>query len=156
MGDDYETPCEAWKILLDRIEDKTLRIYEPFYCSGRSKRIVEGHGFPHVIHEQRCFFNNPPNPNEYDIILSNPPYSNLPKIFCVLKELDKPWAMLIHLVSISNQYFQNAIRDSSKLQLIIPKKRIHFIREGEGTKRCNFDTAWVCYGLNLPQTIMYA
>ena len=47
----------------------------------------------------------------------------------------------------------------NQLQIIIPKKRIHFLKKinGEISKnlgnRCNFDTFYYCYKINLEKDI---
>ena len=148
--DDYETPELAWNMLLSKIDDKNIRIYEPFYCNGLAKTLLNKHGFNNVIHEpSRCFFNNCPASQDYDVIFTNPPYSNLRQVFAKLRELDKPFAVLVPLLVLATQYFQNSVEDMSKLQIIIPKKRLGFIRAGIQIRRGNFDTVWLCYGLNL-------
>ena len=85
----------------------------------------------------------------FNFIFTNPPYSNLRQVFAKLRELDKPFAVLVPLLVLATQYFQNSVEDMSKLQIIIPKKRLGFIRAGIQIRRGNFDTVWLCYGLNL-------
>jgi hypothetical protein len=152
MSDEYETPEGAWGMILKHIPDKRTRIYEPFYCTGRARVSIQAHGFSNVIHERRDFFSERLALSEYDVIVTNPPYSKLAPIFKVLKEINKPFAMLVPLSCIATQYFQKSVES---FQLVIPKKRMDFIKDGTQLNRCNFETVWVCSGLDLPATISY-
>ena len=38
---------------------------------------------------------------------------------------------------------------------IIPKSRIHFVKNGEQTKSSWFDTIWVCYNMGLENDITF-
>ena len=47
------------------------------------------------------------------------------------------------------KYFQD------KIQIVIPKTRIHFVKNGLQTKASWFDTLWVCYKMNLEKDIIF-
>ena len=83
--DDYVTPKEVWKLLINFVNSNQI-IYEPFYCDGKSKEYLNDLGFKNVIHpKDEDFFSNY-NKYNYDIIISNPPYSIKSKIFKKLKK----------------------------------------------------------------------
>ena len=70
--DDYMTPKYAWENIKEYIpKDKV--IWEAFYGNGNSGRFLTELGF-NVIHQEIDFFNDETLP-EYDIIVSNPPFS---------------------------------------------------------------------------------
>jgi hypothetical protein len=50
------------------------------------------------------------------------------------------------LATLSREYFKRLFIDRD-FMLALPHKRIQFIKEGEITSKCNFETAFFCYGL---------
>jgi len=74
-----------------------------------------------------------------------------------LIELDKPFIMIGSQQLLFTQYFKNIMKDK-KLQLIVPKRRIQFIKIEDGKyvdtgNRCNFDCLYFCYKMNLDKDI---
>ena len=149
-SDDYETPESAWDLVLDSIS-KDLVIWEPFYCHGRAGNYLRTKGYK-VIHENKDFFTY--EPEHYDIIVTNPPFSKRKEIFNKLKQLDKPFAILVPTVSLNNQYFCNLFRDE-EFNLVFPTKRIQFIKDGKVTNKCNFDCVWICHKILSPRRICW-
>ena len=90
---------------------------------------------------------------EYDIIVSNPPYSMKKKIFQRLAVLDKPFILILPISTISKQFVKVLERD--KVQMIIPSKRMQFERAGVELSRCWFDTCFLCYKMNLERDITF-
>jgi hypothetical protein len=150
--DDYMTPKSAWENIKNYIPlEKT--IWEAFYGDGKSGDILKNMGF-NVIHDQEDFFLN----NKGDIIVSNPPFTKAKEILTRLKELDKPFILILPSSKINTQYVRNFFKNlnGSKLQIIIPRKRIQFIKDGkELQNKCNFDCFYYCYKLNLPNDIIW-
>jgi len=151
--DDYMTPKSAWEDIKDYIpRDKV--IWECFYGNGDSGRYFTELGF-NVIHEELDFYEH----NLGDIIISNPPYSDTKNIMKRLNDLDKPFIMLMPSSKINTSYFREAFK--GRIQIIIPKKRIHFLKlvNGEAPKdwknACNFDCFYYCYKLDLPTDIVW-
>lgn len=153
--DHYNTPKYAWEWLLPYIpKDKV--IWEPFYSNGRSGEILTELGF-NVIHKNIDFFKN----NEGEIIISNPPFSNQKEIINRLMELDKPFILLMSAYKLNTK----AIRDNFKnkqLQMIIPPKRIQYIKLNENMEedkeqpnKCNFESVYYCYKMNLAKDIIF-
>ena len=147
--DDYMTPKYAWEDIIEFIpQDKV--IWEAFYGDGKSGTYLQELGF-NVIHEPIDFFEN----NKGDIVVSNPPFTKIPKILERLKELEKPFIMIMPSSKINTQYFRKLFCNSTDpIQIIIPKKRIAFDKMVDGevkpTKSCNFDCYYYCYKMNLP------
>jgi hypothetical protein len=154
--DDYMTPKYAWENINQYIpKDKV--IWEAFYGDGESGKYLKELGFD-VIHEPIDFFEN----NKGDIIVSNPPFSKCKEIMPRLKELDKPFILILPSSKINTQYFRENFKNSdSQLQIIIPRRRIHFEKQINGQKpegwgdRCNFDCFYYCYKMNLPRDIIW-
>tara|TARA_R100001244_G_scaffold92713_2_gene69943 strand:- start:826 stop:1347 length:522 start_codon:yes stop_codon:yes gene_type:complete len=155
--DDYMTPKYAWTSIQQYIpQDKV--IWEPFYGNGQSGQDLRDLGFD-VIHEPKDFFSYTP---EYDIVVSNPPFSKSKDVMNRLKELDKPFILIMPIPKLITSYFRENFKDTdTPLQLIIPRTRIHFVKHINGKPvdgwkpMCNFDCFYYCYKMNLPRDIMW-
>ena len=151
--DDYMTPKYAWENIKQFIpKDKV--IWEAFYGDSTSGRYLTELGF-NVIHEQVDFFEN----NLGEVIVSNPPFSQIKEIMKRLLILDKPFILILPSSKINTSYFREW--KDKHLQIIIPRKRIHFIKKIDGkipeTNRnaCNFDCFYYCYKMDLPNDIVW-
>ena len=149
--DDYMTPKCAWENIKQYIP-KEKEIWEAFMGDGKSGLYLEELGF-NVIHNDNDFFES----DEGDVIVSNPPFSKCKEIIPRLKALDKPFILILPCSKISTQYFRENFKDSdTPLQIIIPRKRIQFIKNGnELQNKCNFDCFYYCYKMNLPRDIIW-
>ncbi len=151
--DDYMTPDHAWADISGYIPN--VKIWEAFYGDGESGITLQAMGFD-VIHEERDFYGEPP---EYDCIVSNPPFSDAKKVMKRMAELDKPFIMIMPSSKINTSYFRENFKDKG-IQIIIPRKRIHFIKLVDGVKVeqkncCNFDCFYYCYKIGLPRDIVW-
>ena len=152
--DDYMTPKYAWENIAHLIpKDKV--IWEAFYGDGESGKYLNELGF-NVIHEPVDFFEE----NLGDIIVSNPPFSKSKEVMKRLKELDKPFIVILPASKICTNYIRENYKNS-ELQIIIPRKRIHFVKlvDGkavEGWKNsCNFDCFYFAYKMNYNKDIIW-
>ena len=122
--------------------------YYAFYGDGESGEHLTKLGFE-TIHKEIDFFES----DEGEIIVSNPPFSLVKKIVPKLIELDKPFILLMPVSKIATQYFKPL---KNKVQIIIPEKRINFIKNGnEKTSNCNFDCFYYCYKIELEEDITW-
>jgi hypothetical protein len=151
--DDYMTPKSAWDNIKHLIpKDKV--IWEAFYGDGKSGTYLEELGFE-VIHEPVDFFEN----DLGEIIVSNPPFSKSKEIMDRLLVLDKPFILIFPASKICTSYFRKW-KDKG-LQIIIPRKRIHFEKQIEGKKpegwknACNFDCFYYCYKIGLDSDLVW-
>ena len=152
--DDYMTPKHAWEDIKDYIpKDKV--IWEAFYGNGKSGAYLKELGF-NVIHDKIDFFIE----NKGDVVVSNPPFSLSKEVLHRLKELDKPFILILPSSKINTQYIRQLFKND-KLQIIIPRKRIHFEKLIEGKKpdgwrnACNFDCFYYCWKINLEKDIVW-
>jgi hypothetical protein len=151
--DDYMTPKSAWFNIKDYIPKDKI-IWEAFYGDGSSGEYLKELGF-NVIHKPVDFFKN----NLGDIIISNPPFSKSKEIMKRLKELDKPFILILPSSKINTSYFREW--KDKDLQIIIPRKRIHFKKliagkVPDGWKNsCNFDCFYYCYKMKLSKSITW-
>jgi hypothetical protein len=156
--DDYCSPKYVWENIKQFIpKDKV--IYEPFYCNGESGKDLQDMGYK-VIHEPVDFFEYCTK-FEYDILVSNPPFSLKKEIYTKLIELDKPFIMISPSSLINTQYMRKLFNNNeNKLQIIIPRKRIQFTKKLENGEylnenRANFDCFYYTYKMNLKNDITW-
>lgn len=153
--DDYMTPKYAWENIIQFIpKDKV--IWEAFYGDGNSGTHLRELELT-VFHEPIDFFVE--EPNHWDLIVSNPPFSQTKAILDRLLVLDKPFIILLPSSKINTSYMR--AWKNKHLQIIIPRKRIHFLKKVEGIvpenwrNACNFDCFYYCYKMNLPTDIVW-
>lgn len=152
--DDYMTPKYAWENIR-HIIPKDKVIWEAFYGDGESGKYLTELGF-NTIHEEVDFFEN----NLGEIIISNPPFSLSKEVLTRLKELGKPFVMILPSSKINTQYFRKLFAEEN-IQIIIPRKRIHFVKLVNGEKpegwknACNFDCFYYCWKMELPKDIIW-
>lgn len=152
--DDYMTPKYAWEDIINYIP-KNKVIWEAFYGNGNSGKYLKELGF-NVIHEPIDFFKE----NKGDIIVSNPPFSLSKEVLTRLKEINKPFILLLPSSKINTQYVRQLFMND-KLQIIIPKKRIHYEKLIKGKKpddwknACNFDCFYYCWKIDLEKDITW-
>ena len=153
VHDDYMTPKYVWENIQQFIPKDKI-IWEPFFGDGTSGEHLRELGFE-VIHKPIDFFQH----NVGDIIVSNPPFSQSKNVLSRLRELDKPFILILPSSKINTSYIRENYKDDG-LQIIIPRKRIQFIKmvNGEITEQknsCNFDCLYFCYRMNLPKDIIW-
>jgi len=154
--DDYMTPKSAWDNIKNYIpKDKV--IWECFYGDGDSGKYLNELGF-NVIHESVDFFKK----DLGEILVSNPPFSKKKQVLTRLKELGKPFIMIMPSSSINTLYVRELFSTcKDKLQIIIPRRRINFTKKIDGKipegwgNRCNFDCFYYCWKMNLSQDIIW-
>jgi len=147
--DDYMTPKYAWNNIKHLIP-KDKKIWEAFYGDGKSGTYLTELGFD-VIHDDSDFFES----NKGDIVVSNPPFSKTKEVLTRLKELQKPFILILPSGKINTQYVRENYKNQG-LQIIIPRKRIQFVKNGnELQNKCNFDCFYYCYKLGLPHDIIW-
>ncbi len=152
--DDYMTPKYAWENIQHLIpKDKV--IWEAFYGDGESGNYLTELGYE-VIHEPVDFFEN----DMGDIIVSNPPFSKTKDVMRRLKELDKPFVLILPASKLCCSYIRENYKET-ELQIVIPRKRIQFIKRVNGEipkdykSKCNFDCFYYCYKMNFNKDITW-
>jgi len=156
--DDYMTPKYAWENIEQYIpKDKV--IWEAFYGNGDSGKYLTELGC-NTIHKNIDFFEN----DLGEIVVSNPPFTLIPEVLTRLKLLNKPFIMIMPSSKINTKYFRKTFLDvmeTDPMQIIIPKKRIGFIKTVNGKipenykSSPNFDCFYYCWKMNLPRDIIW-
>ena len=151
--DDYMTPKYVWENIKHLIPKDKI-IWEAFYGDGTSGKYLTELGF-NVIHEPVDFFEN----SLGEIIVSNPPFSKSKEVMDRMYELDKPFILIFPSSKINTSYFRKW--KDKNIQIIIPRKRIHFIKHVNGElvnglkNACNFDCFYYAYKMNLSNDITW-
>jgi hypothetical protein len=110
-----------------------------------------------VIHEPDVDFFDA---KKGEVVISNPPFTMKKETLKRLKQLDMPFILIMPCSTLTTVYCRETFKDDN-LQIMIPKKRIQFIKmkDGEYVKdaknMCNFDCFYFCYKMNLPRDIIW-
>ena len=149
-SDNYVTNADDWLRIKDYIPKDKI-IWSPFYCDGKQKEYFAEMGFD-IIHEDKDFFSYTP---EYDIVIDNPPFSKKKEILAKLKELDKPFILIVPSMMLSYKYFQEDFKNN--IQVIIPSKRINFKHLNSDKKNYSppFASFYFCYKMNLEKDLIF-
>lgn len=154
--DDYMTPKYAWENINQYIPKDKI-IWEAFMGDGASGKYLKELGCKEVIHDYDDFFES----DKGEILISNPPFSKCKDILPRLKELDKPFILIMPSSKICTSYMRIFKDNENHIQIIIPRKRIHFNKLVDGKipnnwkNACNFDCFYYCYKMNLPRDIIW-
>ena len=152
--DEYFTPSLLVKLLLPYLiewdVDFTIKngrrpiIWLPFDTEDSQYFIIlQEHGYKVVrshLNDDKDFFNY--KPEQFDLIVSNPPFSTKDKIFtrCIY-ELKKPFVLLMNMMAINYQNIGEIFSAvNPKIQFIIPDKKVSF--DGNTSSFCS---GYVCY-----------
>jgi len=139
------------------IRDRDKVVWESFYCKNNTSSVdtLKLIGCKEVIHKEIDFYEH----NLGEIIISNPPFSDKKRVLTRLKELGKPFIMILPCSTITTQYFRRLFQEE-RIQIIIPRKRIQFIKMLDGKPvnekgKCNFDCFYFTWKMNLPKDIIW-
>tara|TARA_R100000654_G_scaffold74846_2_gene110263 strand:- start:1057 stop:1530 length:474 start_codon:yes stop_codon:yes gene_type:complete len=148
-SDNFMTNEEEWNRIKEFIPNDK-KIWAPFYGDGKQKQYFSNMGFD-IIHEDRDFFQYTP---DFDIIIDNPPFSNLRKILEKIKELENPFMLLMPSSKINAIWFLKMFKEH--LQIIIPINKLHFTNLNEDKKfNFNWGVYVYCYKMNLEKDLIF-
>jgi len=147
--DEYYTPTILVNVILEFIKPNSI-IWCPFDTID-SEFVIQlkndGHTVIHShIWEGKDFFEY--EPDNYDCIISNPPFSTKLKVLDRLYKLDKPFAMVLGLPILNYQEIGNFFLDKD-LQLLIVDKKVSF--DGNTS---SFNNSYFCSKF-LPKDLMF-
>lgn len=116
---------------------------------SQTNKVIHSH-----IREGKDFYNYEPD-EHWDIIVSNPPFSNKRKIFERAMTFDKPFALLMTATWWNDSALNRIFSNERPCQILKPDKRIEYVRpNGSYAKMITFLSMYYCYNL-LPQSIMF-
>jgi hypothetical protein len=157
--DDYMTPTSALRAIQEYLPKNGI-VWEPFYGDGKSGQYLKELGVQ-VVHKNKDFFTW--KPRKFDFLVSNPPFSKKKKVLERLKELGKPFIMIMPASTLHTKYMHEMYGQvPGELQLLVPKRRLQFIRLNEDgepvpnqANRCNFECFYFCWKMHLPNDIVF-
>jgi len=144
VNDDCITPLEVWKNI-EKYIPKNKKIWCPFYFEGEHK--LKELGFD-IIHENKDFFHY--EPDDYDIIIDNPPFSIKKQVVQRLREINKPFILIMPVSTLCYNYFKIY---KENIQIMIPPKRYNFAPQLKSS--ASFDCLYYCYKMDLEKDIIF-
>jgi len=148
-NDHYYTTKKTWELIIPLIPPNVKYIWESAYGDGESGCILQ-ELLPDkvIIHENADFFNW--EPPQWDMCITNPPFSLKRRWLTRLKKLGKPFILLIPTRTRDAIWF-NEMFDKHMVQAI-PSQRLHFRVDGSDkvSKNTNIDTEFFCWKCDLP------
>lgn len=150
VKDEYYTPRILVEPILKYIKPNST-IWCPFDTENSEFVIMlkeAGHKviYSHIWYGQDFFTYNPDE--EYDYIISNPPFSLKLEVFRRLYALNKPFAMICGLPILNYQEIGEFFLDKD-LQLLIVDKKVSF----DGNT-ASFNNSYFCYKM-LPKDLIF-
>ena len=147
--DNYSTNKAGWESIKEYIPNDKI-IWSPFYNDGKQKEYFKEMGF-NIIHEDEDFFLN----NKGEIVIDNPPFSKRALCLKRLKELGKPFILVLPSGMITNKWFCTLFKND--LQIIIPKDRPTFSHLNNGKTKYTppLGTYYYCWKMNLEKDIIW-
>lgn len=149
VKDEYYTPDFMVESIVKYLKPKS-KVWLPFDKKESSfVKVLNARGFETIyghIEDGKDFFDY--EPEDYDYIVSNPPFSLKLKILKRLYDLDKPFAVLLGLPILNYQVIGNFFLGKN-LELLIFDKKVSF----DGNT-ASFNTSFFCNKV-LPKQIIF-
>jgi len=106
-------------------------------------KVVTSH-----INKNQNFFEY--QPDNWDILITNPPYSLKDEFLERAYELGKPFCMLLPLTALEGVKRGDLFRKYG-IEVLVLDKRVNFMKE---KKSCWFNTSWFCWNM-LPKQLVF-
>lgn len=87
------------------------------------------------------------NLDEYDAVISNPPFSKRQAILERLFKADIPFALILNFNGLFDSTERWKLFRDNKFELLIPRGRMHFFNETCDGNSPNFQSVYVCHGI---------
>lgn len=158
-NDEYYTPKYAITPLIKYLKPESL-IWCPFDKEESIfVKTFKENGFfvvnTHIDNGQDFF--EYPYDNDYDYIISNPPYSKKSEVLKRLFEIDKPFAMLVGVVGLFESQQRFNMFKSNEFEIMYFNKRVSYFTDYKDLQMCvhpPYSSVYVCHKI-LPQQILF-
>lgn len=145
--DEYYTPKMLIDFLIPTLHEKGFKnILCPFdNKKSNYVKVFKENGFNVIyghINDGKDFFSKWWLNHDFDILISNPPFSKKNEIIRLLNELDIDFMLLMNLMAINYQDFSETLRQSNlkkSINFIIPNKKVSF--DGNTS---SFSSGYIC------------
>lgn len=149
-SDDYCTPPEAYRQIA-KLLPANPKIYDPYYCSPQTiENILQEIPTATVYHQPVDCYHQRPDDSLYDVVVTNPPYSDKHKAVCFLMNtVKKPFLILVPSAYVFQQRFKDiAIDTQNNLSLYAPCGRYKFKNPVKNTQHAAwFESVWIGWNL---------
>lgn len=172
-NDHFETPLQAYKDILPILDSiapgvgkgkgehnnakecrKEHIIYDPYYCNGRTKSLLQGLGFDKTVHEKRDFYKDIAQGRvpKHHALVTNPPYSDDHKEKCLQFCVDQfrrnrtSFFLLIPNYVAARNYYRRIMGENIRdVAYLAPTKEYSYSHpEGTGHEESPFASLWFC------------
>lgn len=116
-------------------------------------KVLTEHGYKVVyshIENGQDFYTY--EPKEWDILVSNPPFTNKRQIFERALSFGKPFALIMSNTWLNDSAPKQVFKDK-QLQLLMFEERMKFSNNGVVQNKITFSSSYFCYNL-LPKDIV--
>ncbi len=152
-NDEYYTPPDAWTDIARYIpRDKT--IWEPFNTTADPRSLESSEhlrtlGFDVVAapYDPETGANDFFASDHGDIVVSNPPFTRKRDVLKRLRELGKPFILILPVPTMNTGYFREMFLQDEHLGIIIPRKRINFRNKRNASSNC-FECYYYCWRID--------
>ncbi len=160
--DNFQTPSWPVEKLMDYLSQvpffaphKDDKAWDPCCGKGSIVSTLRDMGYDaYGSDKEELDFLTGTNTNEFDYIITNPPYSIKDQFLARCYELGKPFALLMPLTAFEGVKRQALYREHGIQVLFLPR-RVNFVTPSGKGKGSHFATAWYTWGFNLSQDIEF-
>lgn len=149
--DNLYTPEYAIEPLLKYLPPLPLKIWECCdYGESKISKVLRENGyevvFTDIIHDFNFLIDTPNF--DFDIIVTNPPYSYKNEFLEKCYSYQKPFALLLPLTALEG-IERNKMFSEKGISVIVLDKRINFMNQKNEDKKsgCWFNTSWFLYNI---------
>lgn len=157
-NDELYTPTYAIEPLIKYIVDLENRLQRNIiiwectdYGESNITSILEYYDFKVIsTHKNNFDFLKDKPTFDFDVIVTNPPYSLKDEFLKKCYDYKKPFALLLPITTLEG-VTRNKMFKNYGIELMVFDKRINFM---SNKKSCWFNTSWFCWQL-LPQQLIF-
>lgn len=150
--DELYTPNYAIVPLLKYLPKKKITIWEcTDFGSSNITKVLRDNGYEVITtHKDNFdFLNDTPN-FDFDMIVTNPPYSLKDEFLKKCYEYNKPFCLLLPITALEG-IDRGGMYRKYGLELLVLDTRINFMKS---KKSCWFNTSWFCHNV-LPKQLVF-
>ena len=153
-NDECYTPAYGVEPILKYIPENAV-VWCPFDTEesefvkqiSKTHKVIRSH-----IKDGQDFYTYEPE-EEWDCIVSNPPFTNKRKIFERALSFNKPFALIMSNTWLNDSAPKQIFKDKD-LQLLMFEERMKFVNNGKVDNKITFSSSYYCWNFLPKQIIM--
>jgi hypothetical protein len=152
-NDEFYTSSIAVEMILPYIPSHVTRIWEcTAITESKIVQVLRNEGYTVIAtHIDNGFDFLRHEPADYDLIVTNPPFSIRDKFLQRAFELKKPFMFLLPITTLEGVGRGKMFREN-RIQILIPDRRFSFTSRKHGAW---FQTSWFTHGLGLGKDLNF-